>query len=304
MLIRPDYDASMRCVDVVNGIRNPQVLEEIVYCLRQKMGARQSTRTVFMAVSLTEMLVKNCGMRLHAAIGQASFMADLVKVAKKYVGKTGEYCRDVAELTLDVIQAWGEAFLPRQRQFPHIVGAYHQLRKEGFPFRPQYDPTRVPIFTPAGNVSKDNMNEDEILAAALAASIGDFESAGDRDGGERNFLTSEGHKRGNIPAGDRNIEQRRGSKSNTYGVGNANASSSEGHVIRSNGSNHISNLKDSVLTSLTLLAEIILGANNIDELMRNDIAHDLFLQLEQIMSKLPQIIENELMRNPDNLGIS
>jgi len=62
----------MRCVDVVNNIRNSQVLEEIVYCIRQKMGARQSTRTVFMAVSLAEILVKNCGMRLHAAIGQST----------------------------------------------------------------------------------------------------------------------------------------------------------------------------------------------------------------------------------------
>ena len=302
LLIRPDYDASMRCVDAVNNIRNPQVIEEVVYCLRQKMGARQSTRTVFMAVSLIEMLVKNCGMRLHAAIGQASFMDDLVKVAKKYVGKTGEYCRDVAELILDVIQAWGEAFLPRQRQFPHIVGAYHTLRKEGFPFKAQYDPSRVPIFTPAGNVSKDQMTEDEILSAALAASMGDFENAGDRNGGERNFLTSEGQKK-NMPSSDRSIESRRGSKSNTYGEGSAPP---EGRVLSyhdgsSSSNNSDGGAKEAVQTSLTLLAEIILSATSIEDLMNNDIAHDLFIQLEQVMSKIPHIIENELMRNPSNL---
>lgn len=101
---------------------------------------------------MAETLVKNCGARVHAAIGgdynsSSSFMRQMVAVAKKYCGKSGAENVEVAELVLDVIQAWGEAFLVMSKQFPAFVGAYHDLRKDGLKFKPQYDSSRVPIFT-------------------------------------------------------------------------------------------------------------------------------------------------------------
>lgn len=49
---------------------------------------------------------------------------------------------------LDCLQAWGEAFYPRRHLYPHIWETYHKLKifyMIPFP-RPDFDPTRVPIF--------------------------------------------------------------------------------------------------------------------------------------------------------------
>ena len=124
---------------------------ETVAYLRRKLGSSKA-KTVFLTVQLAETLVKNCGARVHASIGgdynsSSSFMRQMVAVAKKYCGKTGAENVEVAELVLDVIQAWGEAFLVMSKQFPAFVGAYHDLRKDGLKFKPQYDSSRVPIFT-------------------------------------------------------------------------------------------------------------------------------------------------------------
>lgn len=107
---------------------------EVVLYLRRKVSSTK-TKTVFLAVSLAEALVKNCGQRVHAAIGVdyslSSFMRDMVRAAKRYHGKSSAEAIEVAELLLDVIQAWGEAFLVMRAQYPGFVQAYHDLRKEG-----------------------------------------------------------------------------------------------------------------------------------------------------------------------------
>ncbi len=174
MLIRPDLTASIQLVDLVNASRNQIVIGEIVFYIRTKMGSFKTAKTVQLALHLIECLAKNCGIRLHSAINDESFMDDMMKVARKYTSKTGADNRAVAELVLDIIQGWGEAFLPKQKQFPNIVKAYHTLRKEGLPFKPQYDSSRVPIFTPS--VISNGISDpdtDGILAATIAASISD-----------------------------------------------------------------------------------------------------------------------------------
>ena len=101
-------------------------------------------------------------------------MKEMAKVARKYSGKGGSENIEVAELSLDVIQAWGEAFLSRQRQFPGFVKVYHDLRKEGLRFKAQYDVNRVPIFTPSAADQSDGSGNNEysgILKAAMASTM-------------------------------------------------------------------------------------------------------------------------------------
>lgn len=76
-----------------------------------------------------------------------TFMAEMKRVAKRYTSKSGSENVRVAELALDIIQAWGEGFLTKRRQFPNIVDAYHELKKDGLPFRAQYVPTSADINT-------------------------------------------------------------------------------------------------------------------------------------------------------------
>jgi hypothetical protein len=64
-------------------------------------------------------------------------MKEMQRVARRYANKSGSENVRVAESALDIIQAWGEGFLTKRRQFPNIVEAYHELKKEGMPFKAQ-----------------------------------------------------------------------------------------------------------------------------------------------------------------------
>jgi hypothetical protein len=111
LLISPIWETSIECVDIVNTIRSPPLMNEIFFLIRQKFGSRQTPKSVFLALTLAETLVKNGGSLVHKSISDYEFMNDLKLIARKYVGKSGTECREVAELVLDIVQGWGEAFL-------------------------------------------------------------------------------------------------------------------------------------------------------------------------------------------------
>lgn len=49
---------------------------------------------------------------------------------------------------LELVQSWGETFLPYSTNLPLFAETYHVLRKEGLPFLKQYDDTKAPVLTP------------------------------------------------------------------------------------------------------------------------------------------------------------
>jgi hypothetical protein len=59
----------------------------------------------------------------------------------------------VVNKTLELIQSWGEAFLPQRRELPLFVDTYHLLKKEGMPFDTQYKADRPPVLAPTGGGS-------------------------------------------------------------------------------------------------------------------------------------------------------
>jgi hypothetical protein len=126
-----------------------------MFLLRRKLGSINtplnpvSPTQVMLTLNLVEALVKNGGRKLHQAVNDATFMQEMGNVARRYVNKPGKESNDLAELALDIIQAWGEGFLTRRRQFINIVDTYHALRKERLPFRAQYVvPPSLPPFLP------------------------------------------------------------------------------------------------------------------------------------------------------------
>lgn len=145
---------------------------EVIILLRRKLSSSRP-KTVSLTISLVEALVKNGSMSVHSAVANESFMKEMAKVARKYNGKIGSDNIEVAELALDVIQAWGEAFLSRQKEFPAFVKTYHDLRKEGLRFKAQYDATRVSIFTPGASDANSGEWEDSgiLKEAAIAVSM-------------------------------------------------------------------------------------------------------------------------------------
>ena len=266
MLIRPDFTASIQLVDLVNACRNQIVLPELVYYIRTKMGSFKTAKTVQLALHLIECLVKNCGIRLHTAVNDEAFMDDLMKVARKYTSKTGADNRAVAELVLDIIQGWGEAFLPKQKQFPNIVKAYHTLRKEGLPFKPQYDASRVPIFTPSG-VSDGIRDEDTdgILAASIAASMSDRNSSSRRP------------QPSTIAASPNRLSN------------NTNGTSGRGAVQNDSPA-------DTLHGILTILFDMVELTITERELKENEILTDITSQLQQSQGNMGEIIEVALVQ--------
>jgi hypothetical protein len=64
---------------------------------------------------------------------------------------------------LDLIQSWGETFLPQSSRMPLFAQTYHELRRDGLPFRRQYDASKVPVLTPPATVRKRAPAEDDML---------------------------------------------------------------------------------------------------------------------------------------------
>lgn len=123
------------------------VLGEVVNYLRTLL-LHSDTEIVFHTVILLDCIVKNSGYLMHVLIGRRKFMKTLSLIARRHLSETSESHKRVGVYTIDCIQAWGEAFLSRSNHYPHIYQTYSKLRTKyfiKFP-RPDFDPTRVPIF--------------------------------------------------------------------------------------------------------------------------------------------------------------
>lgn len=119
-------------------------------------------------------MVNNCGTHFHTALNDEKFMREMGNAVRYFSKRPGAENKEVTDVSLDLIQSWGEAFLPRRKQYYNIVDLYFNLRKEGLPFKAQqFDPSRVPIFIGDGPSSSGNAsdNTDAILAAALQSSM-------------------------------------------------------------------------------------------------------------------------------------
>ncbi|CAN0561459.1 unnamed protein product, partial [Laminaria digitata] len=82
--------------------------------------------------------------------------------------KSGRESLAIADQSLDVIQGWGEAFLPRRQEFPLFVQTYHELRAEGLPFSEQYQSDRPPVLDPGAGSLLDRPSSATRRAAASA----------------------------------------------------------------------------------------------------------------------------------------
>jgi len=258
LLLHADWEAVLQCCDQVNGCLDTDIIAELVFLLRRKLGSVAtilnpvSAKQVQLTLNLAEALVKNCGTRLHRAVNDETFMAEMKRVAKRYASKSGSENVRVAELALDIIQAWGEGFLTKRRQFPNIVDAYHELKKDGMPFRAQYDPSRVPIFTPDGPSSTASHADatDAILAQAMTS------------------------------------DAARGS------LGGSGTSGPDGNTSRGD----VGDMPDAIHTSIGILADLLLAsAETQDDGSSFEVARELVAQLAEQQEMLTDSIEAMLL---------
>ena len=67
------WDRIMKVVDVLGNTSNKSVVKEAIRYLRLRLGDPEP-RTILLALTLTEALVKNCGARVHKETGSMAFM--------------------------------------------------------------------------------------------------------------------------------------------------------------------------------------------------------------------------------------
>ncbi|CAI5717941.1 unnamed protein product [Hyaloperonospora brassicae] len=145
-----DWDRILRVVDALSNIRNRAVLKESIRYLKLRLGD-PSSRVVVLALTLTESIVKNCGDLVHQEIASEPFMTEMEALYRVHANRRGRASMEIASRVLDMIQAWGEAFLPFRHEFPLFVDTYHNMRKKGVKFPDQYDESKVPVLTPSSS---------------------------------------------------------------------------------------------------------------------------------------------------------
>ena len=235
-----------------------------MFLLRRKLSSSKP-KTVFLTISLVEALVKNGVESVYSAIGTDAFMKEVAKVARKYNLRSGADNMEVAELVLDVIQAWGEEFLSRRKRFPAFVTTYHNLRKEGLQFKPQYDANRVPIFTPAAGNAGDTSEDSAILNAAIAASL-----SSSNNSMSHSQPTARSHRQGRT--------------SFEHSTASRTLSPSE-------------EAQQSMETSLGIFCEILIASASVSALRSNDTASEIAQQLRGLQDAMVAAIEYEVNRD-------
>ncbi|CEG42300.1 hypothetical protein, variant 1 [Plasmopara halstedii] len=143
-----DWNSILRVVDALSNVSNRAVLKESIRYLRLRLGD-PSSRVVILALTLTESIVKNCGDLVHQEIATEQFMSEMEELHRTHSNKRGRQSMEIASRVLDMVQAWGEAFLPFRHDFPLFVDTYHNMRKKGIKFPDQYDESKVPVLTPS-----------------------------------------------------------------------------------------------------------------------------------------------------------
>lgn len=194
-------------------------------------------------------------------------------MARKYNGKQSDATSlEISELSLDMIQTWGEAFLPRSREYPNIPKLYHELRKDGLPFRAQYDESRVPVFTPPPAIPDDLEGEGEYGGGGAGGQLG-----GDIDA--------------DLAAAMALSLAESGPPDRAAGVSSAESSVSYAPRSRSQSS---ADCLSSCQSTVDILREIVMSSSSAAELHANEILDEVAAQLRTQRASLMTAIEEEL----------
>ncbi|XP_065008681.1 TOM1-like protein 6 [Musa acuminata AAA Group] len=138
LLIGPDWTMNM---DICDNINNDQwQAKEVLKAVKKRLQNKNS-KVQFLALTLLETIIKNCGEYVHFQVAECKILQEMVKIVRK---KTDMQVRDKILVLLD---SWQEAFGGPGGKYPQYYYAYIELKRFGivFPQRPANTP---PILTP------------------------------------------------------------------------------------------------------------------------------------------------------------
>ncbi|KAI4324549.1 hypothetical protein MLD38_030029 [Melastoma candidum] len=138
LLINPDWALNMDICDYANSY--PGQARDILQAVKKRLQ-HKNPKVQFLALTLLETMVKNCGDYVHHQIAERNILGEMVKIVKK---KTD---MQVREKTLVLLDSWQEAFGGPGGKYPQYFYTYEELRRSGVIF-PRRTPDAAPIFTP------------------------------------------------------------------------------------------------------------------------------------------------------------
>ena len=92
-------------------------IQETVSAIRVKLKSR-SKRVVRYALTMIEAVVKNCPHRVLKHVASEKFMKQMMVVARDNQDGADRDSLETEDQVLDLVQAWGEAFLPQSVSVP------------------------------------------------------------------------------------------------------------------------------------------------------------------------------------------
>ncbi|KAJ1262365.1 hypothetical protein BS78_09G101900 [Paspalum vaginatum] len=138
LLLGPDWTLNIDICDAVNSDHGQA--KEVIKALKKRIQ-HKNANVQFLALTLLETLIKNCGDHVHLQVVERNILEDMMKIVKK---KADMQVRDKILMLLD---SWQEAFGGPGGKHPHYYWAYAELKRSGVEF-PKQSPDAAPIFTP------------------------------------------------------------------------------------------------------------------------------------------------------------
>ncbi|KAG0466515.1 hypothetical protein HPP92_018095 [Vanilla planifolia] len=141
LLIAPDWTMNMDICDSINT--DPLQAKDVVKAVKKRLQ-NKNPRVQFLALTLLETMIKNCGDFVHFQVVDREVLHDMVKIVRK---STDMQVRDKILVLLD---SWQEAFGGPGGKYPQYYHAYAELKTSGIMF-PQHQKDAALIYTPVSH---------------------------------------------------------------------------------------------------------------------------------------------------------
>ncbi|RCV18226.1 hypothetical protein SETIT_3G282900v2 [Setaria italica] len=138
LLLGPDWTLNIDICDAVNSDHGQA--KEVIKALKKRIQ-HKNANVQFLALTLLETLIKNCGDRVHVQVIERNILDEMMKIVKKKADM------QVRDKILTLLDSWQEAFGGPGGKHPHYYWAYAELKRAGVEF-PKRSPDAAPVFTP------------------------------------------------------------------------------------------------------------------------------------------------------------
>ncbi|KAE8696288.1 flocculation protein FLO11-like isoform X2 [Hibiscus syriacus] len=138
LLNTPDWTLNINICDSLNS--NPRQRKDFVKAVKRRLQ-HKNFKVQLLALTLLEMMVKNCGDFVHYQIDEREVLRDMIKIVKKKADAR------VRNKILGLLESWQEEFGGRTGEHPQYYWAYQELKRSGVSF-PEPSANAVPIIAP------------------------------------------------------------------------------------------------------------------------------------------------------------